>query len=92
MREEILKNDEVKQEMLQNLSHDIKTPIAVIKSYSEAIKDGITDVDDLNIIIEQTDILSDKVKKLLEWNRIEYIDEKSKESDEGFLATFFILR
>lgn|SRR5690554_305136 len=76
MREEILRNDEVKQEMLQNLSHDIKTPIAVIKSYSEAIRDGITDPDDINIILRQTDLLSDKVKKLLEWNRLEYIDEK----------------
>lgn len=76
MRLEILRNDEVKQEMLQNLSHDIKTPIAVIKSYSEAIKDGITEIDDLDIIIAQTDILSEKVKKLLEWNRIEYIDDK----------------
>lgn len=78
MREEILTNDEVKQEMLQNLSHDIKTPIAVIKSYSEAIRDGITDVKDIDIILRQTDLLTDKVKKLLEWNRIEYIDDKAE--------------
>ena len=28
------------QEMFQNLSHDFKTPITVIKSYAEAIEDG----------------------------------------------------
>lgn len=78
MRLEILKNDEVKQEMLQNLSHDIKTPIAVIKSYSEAIKDGYTSIDDLNIIIEQTNVLDLKVKKLLQWNKLEYIDDKKE--------------
>lgn len=78
MRGEILKNDEVKQEMLQNLSHDIKTPIAVIKSYSEAIRDGITSTEDISIVLRQTDILSDKVRKLLEWNRIEYIDDKAE--------------
>jgi len=78
MRDEILKNDEVKQEMLQNLSHDIKTPIAVIKSYGEAIKDGMAELEDIDIIINQTNILSEKVKKLLEWNRIEYIDDKQE--------------
>lgn len=78
MREEILTNDEVKQEMLQNLSHDIKTPIAVIKSYSEAIRDGITDIKDIDIVLRQTDVLTEKVKKLLEWNRIEYIDDKAE--------------
>ena len=76
MRKEIVNNEQMKQEMLQNLSHDIKTPISVIKSYSEAIKDGISDVDDIDVIIRQTDILATKVVKLLEWNRLEYIEEK----------------
>ena len=33
--------------MIQNISHDLKTPIATIKSYSEAIKDGIYPYDTL---------------------------------------------
>ncbi|VEU79733.1 sensor histidine kinase [Haploplasma axanthum] len=77
MRDEILKNESVKQEMLQNISHDIKTPIAVIQSYAEAIKDGITDVSDLDIILIQVQILNKKVRQLLEWNKLEYV--KSKE-------------
>ena len=32
---------ELKEEMIQNISHDLKTPIATIKSYGESIKDGI---------------------------------------------------
>lgn len=76
MRKEIVNHEQMKQEMLQNLSHDIKTPISVIKSYSEAIKDGISDVDDIDVIIRQTDVLASKVVKLLEWNRLEYIEEK----------------
>ncbi|MDY0277350.1 MAG: HAMP domain-containing sensor histidine kinase [Acholeplasma sp.] len=73
MREEILNNESVKQEMLQNISHDIKTPIAVIQSYAEAIQDGITDISEVDTIIRQADILNRKVKQLLEWNKLEYI-------------------
>lgn len=73
LRVEILDNEIVKTEMLQNISHDIKTLIAVIRSYAEEIHDGITGIDDLDIIIKQSEILSQKVRQLLEWNKLEYI-------------------
>jgi two-component system sensor histidine kinase CssS len=75
MRLQIYHNEETKQEMLQNLSHDFKTPIAVIKSYAEAIQDGVESTDALNIIIEQADLLKSKVIKLLQYNSIEYLDK-----------------
>jgi len=81
MRKEIGKNENTKQEMLQNLSHDFKTPIAVIKSYAEAIQDGVESTDNLNIIIEQADLLKNKVNRLLQYNSLEYLD-KSKEFED----------
>ncbi|MCR5113421.1 MAG: HAMP domain-containing histidine kinase [Acholeplasmatales bacterium] len=74
MRTEISHNEATKQEMLQNLSHDFKTPIAVIKSYAEAIQDGVETTESLNIIIEQADLLKNKVIKLLQYNSLEYLD------------------
>lgn len=74
MRQEIEQNDKTKQEMFQNLSHDFKTPITVIKSYAEAIEDGIATIEDAKIIIEQTNKLEQKVNRLLEYNKLEYID------------------
>ena len=41
MKEELDKQEKIKEEMIQNISHDLKTPIATIKSYGESIKDGI---------------------------------------------------
>ena len=46
--------------MIQNISHDFKTPIAVIQSYAEAIRDGIATLEDTNIIIKQADLLNRK--------------------------------
>jgi two-component system sensor histidine kinase CssS len=73
MRETIAKNEKTKQEMLQNLSHDIKTPIAVIKTYTEAIRDGMSDSDSTEVILKQTDILQHKITKLLQYNKLEYL-------------------
>ena len=47
--------------MIHNISHDLKTPIATIKSYGESIKDGIYPYDTLeksvDVIIENADRL-----------------------------------
>lgn len=81
MRKELKQNEHTKQEMLQNLSHDFKTPIAVIKSYAEAIEDGMADASDAQIIVKQADVLQHKVTRLLEYNRLEYL-EKTEEFSE----------
>ncbi len=75
MREQIQQNEETKKEIIQNLSHDFKTPLAVIKSYSEAIMDGVENIDAGAIIIKQANILQYKVEKLLQLNRLNYLEE-----------------
>ncbi|MFA5560173.1 MAG: HAMP domain-containing sensor histidine kinase [Acholeplasmataceae bacterium] len=73
MRQEIADNEKIKQEMLQNISHDFKTPIAVIKSYAEAISDGVGEGNESDVIIKQAEMLNQKVKQLLELNKLEYL-------------------
>ncbi len=81
MRQVLKEGENVKQEILQNVSHDFKTPISVIRGYAEAIRDGVEDVSQADIIIAQADILQAKVYKLLQYNRLEYLkkDEEFKE-------------
>ena len=78
MRLDLQQNEKTKREMLQNLSHDFKTPIAVIKSYAESINDGMADGNTANIIINEADKLTHKVKRLLQYNSLEYL-EKTEE-------------
>lgn len=77
MRDELLRQEKTKEEMIHNISHDLKTPIATIKSYGESIKDGIYPYDTLeksvNVIIENADRLEAKVHSLLFMNRVEYL-------------------
>ncbi len=78
MRREIQSSEKTKQEMLQNISHDFKTPIAVIQSYAEAIYDGVSEKEEARVIVKQADLLSLKVKQLLELNKLEYLKNQDE--------------
>lgn len=77
MDAEIKKQEKLKEEMVQNISHDLKTPIATIKSYGESIKDGIYPYETLeksvDVIIEHAERLEKKVQSLLMLNRMDYL-------------------
>lgn len=77
MWEELKRQEKTKEEMIHNISHDLKTPIATIKSYGESIKDGIYPYETLeksvDVIIENADRLEAKVHSLLYMNRVEYL-------------------
>ncbi len=79
MDEELQSQNQTKEEMIHNISHDLKTPIALIKTYSESIKDGIYPYESveasMDVIFENADRLEKKVKSLLYLNRLEYIKE-----------------
>lgn len=83
MREELLRQEKTKEEMIHNISHDLKTPIATIKSYGESIKDGIYPYETLeksvDVIIENADRLENKVHSLLYMNRVEYLISQDAE-------------
>lgn len=74
---ELAKQEKAKEEMIHNISHDLKTPIATIKSYSESIKDGIFPYGNLessvDVILDNAKRLEDKVHSLLYMNRVEYL-------------------
>ena len=84
MRSELKRQEKTKEEMIHNISHDLKTPIATIKSYAESIKDGVYPYDTLeksvDVIIENSERLEKKVHSLLFLNRVEYLT--SMEQDE----------
>ncbi len=77
MRDELKKQENAKEEMVHNISHDLKTPIATIKSYAESIKDGIYPYGTLDksvdVIVDNAQRLEDKVHNLLYLNRVEYL-------------------
>ena len=78
LRSELFLSEIAKRDMLQNMSHDIKNPIGIIKSYAEAIYDGVADIESINVILEKADELSKRIAKLINYIKAEYLEEKSK--------------
>lgn len=69
--------DEMRKEFLSNVTHELKTPIALIQGYAEGLKDNITE--DLesrefycDVIIDEASKMNKMVKKLLTLNQIEF--------------------
>lgn len=77
MRVYLKENETYKNQIYQNISHDFKTPITVMKSYIEASEDGIeTKEKSLEIIKEQLKKLEIKVHSLLYLNKLNYIKDQ----------------
>ncbi len=71
--------EEYKNNMYQNFFHDFKKPLNVIKSYIEAVEDGVEDKDEaLKVINEQTNKLEKKVHALLYLNKLDYLKDKKE--------------
>ena len=76
MRISLKNQEEYRNQMYQNISHDFKTPLTVIKSYIEAYNDKIEDANTvIDVISEQTDKLELKVHSLLYLNKLDYLKD-----------------
>jgi signal transduction histidine kinase len=75
-REELSKTEELRREFLANVSHDLKTPLTMIKAYAEMVRDLTYNnkekrEDNLNTIIDETERLNVLVGDLLELSKIQ---------------------
>lgn len=73
---ELSKIDELRRDLMANVSHDLKTPLTMIKAYSEMIKDisykDKAKLDEhVNIIISETDRLNNLVNDILELSKLQ---------------------
>ncbi|MBQ6537615.1 MAG: GHKL domain-containing protein, partial [Eubacterium sp.] len=68
---------QMRREFLANVSHELKTPIALIRGYAEGLQENINDDPEsrnfyCDVIIDESDKMNQMVKKLLSLNQLEY--------------------
>lgn len=68
--------DNMRKDFISNVSHELKTPIALIQGYAEGLKDGITDDPEstqfyCDVIIDEAAKMNNMVKQLLTLNQLE---------------------
>ncbi|MDZ5010815.1 hypothetical protein GNF77_18335, partial [Clostridium perfringens] len=66
--------DNMQKEFIANVSHDLKTPLSVIRANSEVIKDGLVSGEEVNEyasnIIKEVDNLTELVSEILTLSRL----------------------
>ncbi len=69
--------DEMRKEFLSNVSHELKTPLALIQGYAEGLQECINDDAEsrefyCEVIIDEADKMNRMMKKLLTLNQLEF--------------------
>ena len=69
--------DEMRKEFLANVSHELKTPIALIQGYAEGLSEGVNDDPEsrsfyCEVIMDEAAKMNHMVQKLLTLNQLEF--------------------
>lgn len=73
---ELEKSDNMQRDMIANVSHDLRTPLTMVKSYAEMIRDLSGDNPEkrnlhLQVIIDEADRLNQLVEDMLQLSRMQ---------------------
>ena len=71
------KIEDMRNEFLGNVSHELKTPIALIQGYAEGLKEGVNDDPEsrdfyCDVIMDEANKMNQMVKNLLTLNQLEF--------------------
>lgn len=100
---ELSKTEELRRDFIANVSHDLKTPLTLIKSYGEMIRDISGDIPEkrnshVKVIIDESDRLTELVNDILNLSQLqsgivqmEYTAFDIGEITENILKRFQIL-
>ena len=82
MRMSLLENEERRKRFIMGMSHDLRTPVAVIKGYLEAIDDGVVSgkeeiAKSINIILNKTNQLEAMLNSLINFVKLETAEQKN---------------
>ncbi|GED71714.1 two-component sensor histidine kinase [Brevibacillus reuszeri] len=73
----------IQKEFVSNVSHELKTPISIVKSFAEGLKDGVGENKHdryIEVILDETEKMEELVRDMLELTKLESKTIKLKKS------------
>ena len=88
---ELNKTENLRRDLMANISHDLRTPLTMIRGYAELMKDipGENNSDNLQIIIDETNRLSNLVTDILDISKLQSGVMKINESEFSITDTVY---
>lgn len=70
---ELAKTDKFQKELISNVSHDLRTPLTMIKGYGEVMRDipGENTAENIQVIIDETERLTALVNDMLDVSKLQ---------------------
>jgi len=70
--QELSRTDSLQKELIANISHDLRTPLTMIRGYGEAMRDipGENTPENLQVLIDETEYLTELVNDLMDLSKL----------------------
>ncbi|WP_096201487.1 sensor histidine kinase [Bacillus sp. FJAT-45350] len=86
MRQNLMRYDRAQKTFIQHASHELKTPIMIIKSYAQSVKDGILPKENIeqtmDVIMEEAQRMERRVKDMIYFTKLDSLSEVKPKVDE----------
>ncbi|HET7616757.1 MAG TPA: HAMP domain-containing sensor histidine kinase, partial [Bacillales bacterium] len=86
MRQNLLRYDRSQKTFIQHASHELKTPIMIINSYAQSVKDGILPKgnigETMDVIISESGRMEQRVKELIYYTKLDTLKDEVPERSE----------
>ena len=84
--EEKSKIDEMRKQFISDVSHELKTPIALIQGYAEGLLENVNSDEEsrkfyAEVILDESNKMDEMVKRLLELMKLEYQERKFNDTE-----------
>lgn len=85
MRQNLMRYDRSQKTFMQHASHELKTPIMVIKSYAQSVKDGIYPKGSLeqsmDVLLQETERMEKRVKDMIYYTKLDALKDDAHHCD-----------
>jgi two-component system sensor histidine kinase CssS len=92
MRQKLKQHDESQQSVLQHVSHELKTPVMVIRGYIQSILDGMLTGEKLQsaafVMEQEAKRLEKRIGELLYMTKLDYLSKRNSDVVDIELAEF----